>query len=284
MNTRRGFLVFTLVVSLSVCALIYMSPGAVSTIATYAFIRKADTKTILYWNGFFGDDSFGLGEGYIAQHCPRYNNCWATHRRYLQNIDSYDAIVFHGINQEFDYEDVPARRKAEQRYVFVALESPANRYIIPEFDGFFNATMTYHLDSDVIWTYADVYDLDEEQVPAVPSRTDYKWKTTDSGYEDKDFVEEQEEHELFRMITGKRKLAVWYVSNCEAQSGRELYVNELERHAPIDKYGKCSGDTNCPKGADCFKIHVEPNYFFYLSFENSLCEDYVTEKFYNALK
>ena len=45
-------------------------------------------------------------------------------------------------------------------------------------------------------------------------------------------------------------------------------------------YGKCS--TRGEKTEDAFK-NLD-NYYFYLSFENSLCDDYITEKFFKMLK
>ena len=219
-----------------------------------------------------------MGEGHLASHCPRYRNCYATRSRFLQNVESYDAIVFHGINNQLDDKDLPAQRRPEQRYVFVSLESPANRYVTDEFDGYFNVTMTYHMDSDVVWTYADIVSK-YENVSAVPQSGGFEWPADFEGARSA-----EEERRLDKLIRGKRKLAVWYRSNCETRSGREKYVNELERHARVAKYGACSDQPGCPKDQDCFSTDVEPNYFFYLSFENSLCVDYVTEKFFNALK
>ena len=50
----------------------------------------------------------------------------------------------------------------------------------------------------------------------------------------------------------------------------------------IDIYGKCR-NFQCPEDQSCHDYLAE-NYKFYLSFENSLCIDYVTEKLWSQLK
>ena len=72
----------------------------------------------------------------------------------------------------------------------------------------------------------------------------------------------------------------WIVSHCHTSSDREGYVRELQKHISVDIYGHC-GNHECPDG-DCLK-YISENYKFYLSFENSLCKDYVTEKFFKAM-
>ena len=88
-------------------------------------------------------------------------------------------------------------------------------------------------------------------------------------------------------ISNKTKLVAWMVSHCSTASRREEYVEELMRHVEVEVYGDC-GTYKCARSwdfqsSDCYRI-LESRYKFYLSFENSICTDYVTEKFYLALQ
>ena len=77
----------------------------------------------------------------------------------------------------------------------------------------------------------------------------------------------------------KNKLVAWFVSHCNTSSDRESYVKELQKYIPVDIYGAC-GPLNCSgkkMNEKCYRM-LERDYKFYLSFENSICKDYVTEK------
>ena len=81
----------------------------------------------------------------------------------------------------------------------------------------------------------------------------------------------------------------WFVSNCETHSGREEYVSKLRSQPGIhvDIYGSCSSLFNshivpkiCLKGPSNCMNETLLNYRFYLSFENSKCDTYITEKYW----
>lgn len=81
----------------------------------------------------------------------------------------------------------------------------------------------------------------------------------------------------------KQRNVAWLVSHCSTSSAREKYVRELAKHIDVDIYGDC-GDKKCPSTiqkpedfTEC-KTYISKKYKFYLAFENSLCENYVTEK------
>ncbi|XP_065559857.1 alpha-(1,3)-fucosyltransferase C-like isoform X2 [Artemia franciscana] len=82
----------------------------------------------------------------------------------------------------------------------------------------------------------------------------------------------------------KKNLVAWMVSRCETAGRREDYIEELNEYIQVDVYGRC-GNNKCPKEhwKECYDM-IQNNYKFYLSFENSLCKDYVTEKLFNILQ
>lgn len=140
------------------------------------------------------------------------------------------------------------------------------------FEDYFNWTMTYISDSDIPLPYGRV-----EPLSNAP-------KTNFERLE----IQKQIRSSNVNPAKGKTKLVVWFVSNCRARSNRMEYVKELQNYIPVDivsAEGKCGGKDLCPKNLNekvCYDM-IELNYKFYLAFENSICRDYVTEKFYNIL-
>jgi len=81
----------------------------------------------------------------------------------------------------------------------------------------------------------------------------------------------------------KTKLMAWTSSNCIDQRLRMRLVNSLSQYIPVDRYGKCGNMTlKCKNEFKCDRELGQ--YRFYLSLENSVCTDYVTEKFFLALQ
>ncbi|XP_067944669.1 4-galactosyl-N-acetylglucosaminide 3-alpha-L-fucosyltransferase FUT6-like [Watersipora subatra] len=81
----------------------------------------------------------------------------------------------------------------------------------------------------------------------------------------------------------KTKLVFWIVSNCKPKK-RMQYKKELEKYIPVDMIGACNktyGDP-CKRDYRC-TLALKKQYKFYLAFENSLCQEYITEKFWKAL-
>ena len=83
-------------------------------------------------------------------------------------------------------------------------------------------------------------------------------------------------------LAKRTKLVAWFCSNRHTHGKREIYFQELAKYMPIDIYGQC-GHLEClPPNSDACNRLLD-SYKFYLAAENSLCPDYVTEKFYRAL-
>jgi alpha-1,3-fucosyltransferase len=90
-----------------------------------------------------------------------------THRDLLESITHYDAMLFHTAVPSKELDEIPRKRNMQQVYVMSVLESPVHtKHDLKGDHEFFNLTMTYHLDSDVVWPYAVVEDKITGQVVA----------------------------------------------------------------------------------------------------------------------
>ena len=224
-------------------------------------------KIILYWTTFFGED-FGdvdairkrnidpfdayLEDQSFSQ-CP-VGQCFATNDRSLLNQSA--ALIFH--SRDIKSADLPNVRFPDQRWIFYNLEPPQLTTLenspLESVNDVFNWTMTYRRDSDVYHPYsADPF---RRMAPLPPT---------------------------WQQLRSKTKKVAWIVSNCGkyVTSQRMEYVHQLRKYIQVDIYGKC-GTKTCTDRPTCYRM-LSADYKFYLSFENSLCRDYVTEKFFNIL-
>ncbi|NXW65303.1 FUT3 fucosyltransferase, partial [Eurystomus gularis] len=131
-------------------------------------------------------------------------------------------------------------RPPSQRWIWFNLESPTHSPNLGAMDNLFNLTMSYRRDSDIFAPYGELQLLGQPQPLTIPPKT---------------------------------KLVAWVVSNWRADSQRVKYYQELRKHITVDVYGQ----HHLPLTWDKF-LPTLSQYSFYLAFENSQHEDYITEK------
>lgn len=171
-----------------------------------------------------------------------------------------DAIVFH-LHRTKGPHSFPIRTKVNQRWIWLSDENPHYTFMVAknkdmgDYNGFFNWSMTYRMDSDVPVPYGRTVEMAPEEA---------------SSFQYIDY---------FKL---KPKIVAVLGSNCGGQNKRWKYIGELKKYIQVDTYGGC-GTLKCPGHfkKDCKALN---DYKFYLAFENGDCSQYITEKvWWNAL-
>ena len=218
----------------------------------------------------------------------QYKNCETHFTGNTRGSVNAHAVLFQGNNiPRF----VPRRLNNDQVFVFINVEAPQylhnTNLASPKWRNFFNWTMTYRLDSDIPYPYGSIVlhpnfsdvilsnltssiDTIMGKIPHLQiDRINTALQNISlSGRPGKPY------RTIFRR---KSRGAAWLVSHCVTASKREQYVHLMKRQIRIDIFGRCS-KSSCKKGSEECRQAIIKNYFFYFSFENSLCKDYVTEK------
>ena len=221
-----------------------------------------ERKRILLWNKVFNEDNiFGIE---LSKDILRTVGCsvWQCDiitDRNSYAIESYDAVIFN--QRQWTPMDLPPHRSAHQRYIFWINESPgwryANTYSMTEY---FNWTMTYRWDSDIVQTFGRVT-LINSTVSAnfsnLQTINSLLGKTKDST----------------NYAIGKSKKVAWLVSSSKSLSGRNQFVRQLKKFISVDRPNMKCAHSN----SEIFHRMLERDYKFYLSLENTLCNDYITD-------
>lgn len=240
---------------------------------------------ILIWTdaNLYPFTKFKLGTKYFIDNGCKFTNCYLTNNTgYFDNVTQYDAILFNSIelHDKLDLA-LPDSRVQYQRYIFVSPESPMNYPVHSSYNNFFNWTWTYKLNSDNLFTYIAVMDMNGK---IIGPKLDMHWMDV------RDMKKPR--GDIISILKNKANAVAWFVSHCQTSSQRENYVNMLRNELDafgltIDIFGKCEKFCNawCPTEDMnyCYSL-LKDRYFFYLAFENSMSEDYVTEKVLTATK
>lgn len=204
--------------------------------------------------------AFGFGQQPFIDAGCKITNCIATDDRNLFNQS--DAVIFHA--GDYQEHDLPSHRSPNQTYIFLNQDPLPDRSRLPCFahPHFYNWTMTHRRDSDV-YLGMPYGAIKRRENSGIINRMSSKQKCFQSA--------------------NRKKLIVWFNSRCSTKSQREDYIKQLTDFIPVDVYGKC-GTLEClPRNDPHCETRLLAKYKFYFAAEDSLCPDYITEEFYDAL-
>jgi hypothetical protein len=166
-------------------------------------------------------------------------------------LSEAELVVFHLPTLT---EPITTGKRPGQQWVAWSMESDVNCPLLadPTFMQQFDLTMTYRRDASVWTPYFGPDTLACLSTPPQP-------KTEQAP-------------------------AVYFASNFCDYSGRNTYTAALMRYLKVDSYGRCLRNRTLERdeGRES-KLETIARYRFTLAFENSVSQDYVTEKFFEPL-
>lgn len=224
------------------------------------------TKTILFWTPSYHNSNRWKGAERSFLKCPC--TCVAE---YSQSMILYaDAVLFFGFT--IDMKNLPYKRVLSQPWIFYSLEPPTittrNGFHGNMYADFFNWTMTYRTDSDIYIPYK--YYVQQAMLK--------DWKQTEKNATEEQNMKVLTDNEI---VFNSTKLVVAMISNCKRKQRLKI-VQELQKYVPVEVFGRCTQRPLCKNETTkslCLTAELS-HYKFYLSFENSQCLDYITEKYW----
>ncbi|CAK1596428.1 unnamed protein product [Parnassius mnemosyne] len=225
---------------------------------------NTQNPVILWWTSGFPGTSETI-------HCPNQIKCDVFSNQNISNLHDVEAYLFYASGINFDDLPLP-RRPKEVIWGLYHEESPRNveEMMHEEILSLFNFSSTFSRYSDVPFPL--------QYLNAIDDITSLKY-----------FVSTTEKNKHLKTISP----VMYLQTDCETSTERDAYVKELMKLTNIDSYGACLNNKEMPAkftedylnnlNDDEF-LHYIAKYKFVIAIENGACEDYVTEKFWRAIK
>lgn len=206
-----------------------------------------------------------------------FRNCFATKNKLYFSDETYFDVLLFNVVDLYRNMTLPKKRLDRQKYIFVSREPPALFTPSPQLNGYFNLTWTYKSHSDITLRYVIVKDRKGNVIG--PSEN-VPWMDINAM--------KPVSKKIKRKLQSKYLPVAWLVSHCYTPNKRELFVQALQDELinyqlQIDIFGRCK-ENLCAEDEEQCHAMIETNYYFYLAFENSFCDEYVTEKLLTATK
>ena len=259
---RRLRLLFIVSFSL-LCLLLYSNQSTRRSTVSSKTPSPSGDHLVLLWTDLF-DERYWHQQAYFdtstSVTCKARFQCRFTRDRTRLAQASLVAFHLYDIAKNELAERQPSRPN-EQSWVFITGESPVNFYY--QNPSFYPRLLDDTFDGSISYKY------------------DSPFSIFSNKFIHRSAVSHEQRQLNANSVRGKRKAIVWFVSNCVTFSRREKYVEQLRRFIPVDIYGACGIQCSTTVDRQC---HVDLHeYFFYLAFENSRCNSYITEKFWKII-
>ncbi|XP_055585700.1 alpha-(1,3)-fucosyltransferase C-like [Uranotaenia lowii] len=208
--------------------------------------------------------------------CP-VTECVVTRNRYFLNqITDYDAIILHvddNMSESLQHM-LPEHRVPSQIYIKANRQSPAKiKKVLGRMKNLFNWTMSFRLDSEVLWNFGNVVDINSGNIVGPVRHMLHQWRSWNRSYFDDSFMQ---------LVQRKRKMAVQLNADCSKDSLEKKLIRQIKMYIAVDQYGDCA-EKKCSNTSDCTRL-LNDDYKFFLAFERALCKDYISEDLYTALR
>lgn len=215
-----------------------------------------DLPIIVWWTDF-------VPEMRDIRRCKEGSCLITKSRTEFQNPD-VSAFMYYGT--DVDWNDLPLPRKPQHMWALLHEESPKNNWVLATEKGIelFNFTATCSRYSSYPLHLHFFHSIERLMQP-IRYPTQLKSR-------------------------GSLGQVIFMQSDCDPPSDRDSYIEELMKYIDVDSYGRCLHNKDLPEELQnplTFNsegvMNIVGKYKFAIAFENAICNDYITEKFWRPL-